>query len=88
MLPSAVAVRALLKDFEQFCTKYDARFRAADTKVEFSYPLLGGETVTESGIVGVHHYYSSLLREAELLHHFDTAAVQTMSYGFFVKDIP
>ena len=69
---------ALLDDFSRFCTDYDARFRAADTKVEFSYPLLGGETVTESGIVGVHHYYSSLLREAELLHQFDTAAVQTM----------
>ncbi|MCQ2407788.1 MAG: DUF6179 domain-containing protein [Oscillospiraceae bacterium] len=69
---------ALLDGFSRFCTDYDARFRAADTKVEFSYPLLGGETVIESGIVGVHYYYSALLREAELLHAFDLAAVQTM----------
>lgn len=69
---------ALLKDFEQFCTKYDARFRARDTKVTFSYPLLSEAAITENGVLGVHRYYTSLLREGELLHCFAPADVQAL----------
>ncbi|HAG14712.1 MAG TPA: hypothetical protein DCG49_12760 [Ruminococcus sp.] len=70
--------RGLLKDFEQFCTKYDARFRAVDTKVQFTYPLLAERPVTESGVLGVHRYYTALLREAELLEYYDKAEVQDL----------
>ena len=61
---------ALLKDFELFCTRYDARFNAKDTHVAFSYPLLCGRQITENGAVGVCGYYASLCREGELLHLF------------------
>ena len=66
---------ALLRDFEKFCTQYDARFRAADTKVTFSYPLLGSTQITERGVIGVHRYYSALLLEGRLLHMFDTQEI-------------
>ena len=57
----------LLTGFQLFCTKYDARFRAADTKVSYSYPLLGDAQITETGIVGTARYYRALRREGELL---------------------
>ena len=76
---------ALLKDFEQFCTKYDARFRAADTKVAFTYPLLGDLRITESGVPAVHRYYTALLREGELLHLFDADAVRALMQRYADK---
>lgn len=69
---------ALLKDFEKFCTQYDARFRAGDTKVTFSYPLLSEKAITEGGVFGVHRYYTALLREGELLRCFDAAEVRAL----------
>ena len=69
---------ALLKDFEKFCTQYDARFRAADTKVAFSYPLLGENRITERGVAGVHRYYTALLYEGRLLQLFDTEEIRTL----------
>ena len=61
---------ALLKDFEQFCTQYDARFRAKDTHVSFSYPLLCGRQITENGAIGVCSYYASLSSEGAFLQLF------------------
>lgn len=69
---------ALLKDFEKFCTQYDARFRAGDTKVTFSYPLLSEKAITEGGVLGVHRYYTALLREGELLRCFDAEDVRVL----------
>ena len=69
---------ALLADFEQFCTKYDARFRADDTKVRYTYPLIGGLQISENSTVGVCRYYEALMYEGELLHCFEPAAVQTL----------
>ena len=67
---------ALLKDFEAFCTRYDARFRAADTKVTFSYPLFGDTKITERGVIGVHRYYTALMYEGKLLQLFDTQEIR------------
>ena len=69
---------ALLKDFEQFCTKYDARFRATDTKVSYSYPLLCGRQIPENGAVGVCRYYASLSIESDFLCCFDPADILAM----------
>lgn len=69
---------ALLKDFEAFCTRYDARFRAADTKVTFSYPLLGDAAITERGVAGVYRYYTALMYEGMLLHLHDTQAIRSL----------
>ena len=69
---------ALLKDFEAFCTRYDARFRAADTKVAFSYPLLGDTRITERGVIGVHRYYTALLREGTFLHVSDPERIRAL----------
>lgn len=69
---------ALLKDFEAFCTRYDARFRAADTKVSFSYPLLGDTKITEKGVAGVHRYYTALLHEGMFLHTHDTQEIRSL----------
>ena len=69
---------ALLKDFEKFCTQYDARFRAADTKVTFSYPLLGETKITERGVAGVYRYYTALLHEGKLLQMFDTEEIRML----------
>ena len=69
---------ALLKDFEQFCTKYDARFRAKDTKVSYSYPLLCGRQIAENGAVGVCGYYTSLHTEGDFLSCFDTEDMLAM----------
>ena len=68
--------QALLKDFEAFCTRYDARFRAADTKVTFSYPLFGDTKITERGVIGVHRYYTALMYEGKLLQLFDTQEIR------------
>lgn len=73
---------ALLKDFEKFCTQYDARFRAADTKVAFSYPLLGGTQIPERGVAGVHRYYSALLLEGRVLHQFDTQEILQLMQNY------
>lgn len=69
---------ALLLDFEQFCTKYDARFHAKDTKVSFSYPLLCDRQLMENGAIGVCSYYTSLYIESEFLHCFDTEEICAM----------
>lgn len=69
---------ALLRDFERFCTKYDARFNAKDTKVVFSYPLLGGRAITENGAIGVCSYYTSLRIEGEFLKCFDHEEICAM----------
>ena len=81
---------ALLPDFEKFCTQYDARFRAADTGVTYSYPLLGSPEITERGVTGVHRYYTALLREGMLLHMFDTQAVQRLmrDYAALFRTVP
>lgn len=81
---------ALLKDFERFCTQYDARFRAGDTKTTFSYPLLSEEAITEPGVLGVHRYYTALLREGELLRCFAPADVQAMmtNYAEAYRTVP
>lgn len=68
--------RNLLPDFADFCTKYDARFRADDTKVKYTYPLLGGTPITENGVLGVHRYYSALRREGEWLALFEPAELR------------
>lgn len=70
--------RALLKDFEQFSTKYDARFRATDTKISYSYPLLCGRQIPENGAVGVCRYYASLSIESDFLCCFDPADILAM----------
>ena len=70
--------RALLKDFEQFCTKYDARFRAKDTKITYSYPLLCGRQIPENGAVGVCRYYAALSTEADFLCCFDPEDIRAM----------
>lgn len=77
--------RSLLKDFEWFCTKYDARFRAAETKVQYSYPLLSDARITENGVIGVHRYYTSLLYEAELLKAFPQDEMQQMMQRYAEK---
>ena len=69
---------ALLRDFELFCTQYDARFNAKDTKVTFSYPLLAGKQIAEDGAYGVSSYYSSLCREGEFLHLFPEDDIRAM----------
>ncbi len=69
---------ALLKDFEAFCTRYDARFRAADTKVTFSYPLLGETKITERGVAGVYRYYTALMYEGRLLQMHDTQEIRSL----------
>lgn len=76
---------ALLKDFEQFCTKYDARFRAADTKVSESYPLLSGETITEPGVLGVYRYYTALKLEGELLQCFRKEEIRALMQRYAEK---
>jgi hypothetical protein len=76
---------ALLPDFEQFCTKYDARFRANETKVQFSYPLLGGVQITENGVIGVLRYYSALYDESRLLSLFDADDVNGMMQRYADK---
>ncbi len=70
--------RALLKDFEQFCTKYDARFRATDTKISYSYPLLCGRQIAENGAVGVCGYYAALSIESDFICCFDPADIRAM----------
>ena len=70
--------RALLREFEQFCTKYDARFRATETHVAYSYPLLCGQQITENGAVGVCRYYTALCREGEFLHLFPADDIRAM----------
>lgn len=69
---------ALLIEFEQFCTKYDARFNAKDTKVAYSYPLLCGRQIAENGAIGVCSYYTSLAVEGEFLQCFDTDEIGAM----------
>lgn len=76
---------ALLPDFERFCTKYDARFRADDTGVQFSYPLLGGVQITENGIIGVVRYYSALYDESRLLTLFDADDINSMMQRYADK---
>lgn len=76
---------ALLKDFEQFCTKYDARFRAADTKVNTSYPLLSGEMITEPGVLGVYRYYTALQLEGELLQCFRKEDIRALMRRYAEK---
>lgn len=70
--------RALLKEFEQFCTQYDARFNAKDTKVTYSYPLLCGRQIAENGAIGVCSYYTSLAVEGEYLQSFDMDEISAM----------
>ena len=77
--------RGLLKEFEWFCTKYDARFRAAETKVQYSYPLLSDDEITENGVIGVHRYYSALLTEAEMLKQFPQDEMQEMMCRYAEK---
>ena len=76
---------ALLKDFEQFCTKYDARFRAADTKVSYSYPLLSEEVITEPGVLGVYRYYTALQLEGELLQLFRKEDIRALMQRYAEK---
>ena len=76
---------ALLPDFERFCTKYDARFRADDTFVQFSYPLLGGVQIPENGIIGVLRYYSALYDESRLLTLFDADDINAMMQRYADK---
>ena len=73
---------ALLRDFEKFCTQYDARFRAADTKVAFTYPLLGNMQIPERGVAGVHRYYTALLLEGRLLQMYDTQAIRQLMQDY------
>lgn len=68
----------LLPQFAAFCTDYDARFRAYDTKVTLSYPLLGGTKITAGGVYGVSRYYAALRREGELLALFDADEIRTL----------
>lgn len=77
--------RGLLEGFEKYCTQYDARFRAADIQVEYIYPLMLDQYVIESGVTGVHRYYSALLTEAELLQFFDRDALLLLMQNYAAK---
>lgn len=77
--------RGLLDGFEKFCTNYDARYRAAEIQVEYLYPLMLDEYMIESGVTGVHRYYSALLTEAEILQYFDKDELLTLLEHYAAK---
>ncbi|MBR6107354.1 MAG: hypothetical protein IKQ39_05025 [Oscillospiraceae bacterium] len=77
--------KELLTGFELFCTKYDARFRAFDTKVEYVYPLLGGVQHPESGVIGTAGYYRALRLEGEFLSSLNTADMREMLMRYAEK---
>ena len=76
---------SLLTGFSQFAAHYDARYDAARTYVDFAYPMLSGREPEETGVLGVHRYYTGLLRESELLARFDETSLREMLRGYAAK---
>ena len=70
--------KELLTGFEKFCTQFDARFRAFDTKVDYVYPLLGEQTAAEAGVTGTAKYYRALRLEGEFLRTLDADAMHDL----------
>ena len=77
----------LLRGFERFSTKYDARFHVKDAQkyVDFCYPLLSGKMPDADGIFAVHAYYRALHREGEFLQCFPEADVQTLMQRYAAR---
>jgi len=77
--------KELLHSFENFCTKYDARFRAFDTKVEFVYPILDSMPIAENGIIGTAKYFHFLRLEGEFLQYLNAEDFQDMLVKYAKK---
>lgn len=86
--------RELLVDFEKFITKYDARWHATRTYVQFGYPLLGRPQIPEggdaNGAAGVCLYYTALENEARILQCFEHKELLLLYgiYAIFYRTTP
>lgn len=77
--------KELLTGFELFCTKYDARFRAFDTKVDRVYPLLCEQQIPETGVIGTAKYYRALRLEGVFLSGLDREQMQDLMQRYAEK---